>query len=134
LELRHLQHFIAVAEELNFTRAADRIHIVQSALSTSIRSLEQELQTPLLVRSTRQVQLTPAGRAFLERAREALRVIEGGRETVAEIAGLRRGSLCIGTVHSSSPARPHRSSRTFAAWKPVVAARSIRATGRSQRT
>lgn len=100
MELRHLQHFIAVAEELNFTRAADRIHIVQSALSTSIRSLEQELQTPLLVRSTRQVQLTPAGRAFLERAREALRVIEGGRETVAEIAGLRRGSLCIGTVHS----------------------------------
>jgi DNA-binding transcriptional LysR family regulator len=100
LELRHLQHFIAVAEELNFTRAADRIHIVQSALSTSIRSLEQELQTPLLVRSTRQVQLTPAGRAFLERAREALQVIEGGRETVAEIAGLRRGSLCIGTVHS----------------------------------
>lgn len=100
MELRHLQHFIAVAEELNFTRAADRIHIVQSALSSSIRALEQELQTPLLVRSTRHVQLTPAGRAFLERAREALRVIEGGRETVAEIAGLRRGSLCIGTVHS----------------------------------
>jgi DNA-binding transcriptional LysR family regulator len=100
LELRHLQHFIAVAEELNFTRAAERVHIVQSALSTSIRSLEQELQASLLVRSTRQVQLTPAGRAFLERAREALRVIEGGRETVAEIAGLRRGSLCIGTVHS----------------------------------
>ena len=100
MELRHLQHFIAVAEELNFTRAADRIHIVQSALSTSIRALEQELRTPLLVRSTRQVQLTPAGHAFLERAREALRVIEGGRETVAEIAGLRRGSLCMGTVHS----------------------------------
>ena len=100
MELRHLQHFIAVAEELNFTRAADRIHIVQSALSTSIRVLEQELQTPLLVRSTRQVQLTPAGRAFLERAREALQVIEGGRETVAEIAGLRRGSFSMGTVHS----------------------------------
>ncbi|MEO5805600.1 LysR family transcriptional regulator [Devosia sp.] len=100
MELRHLQHFIAVAEELSFTRAAERIHIVQSALSTSIRSLELELKTPLLVRSTRQVQLTPAGRAFLERAREAMRVIQGGRETVAEIAGLRRGSVSMGTVHS----------------------------------
>ena len=100
MELRHLQHFIAVAEELNFTRAAERIHIVQSALSSSIRSLENELKAPLLVRSTRQVQLTPAGIAFLERAREAIRVIESGFETVADIAGLRRGSLSIGTVHT----------------------------------
>ena len=53
MELRHLQHFIAVAEELNFTRAADRVHIVQSALSTSIRSLEEELRVRLFVRSTR---------------------------------------------------------------------------------
>ena len=65
MELRHLQHFIAVAEELNFTRAAERVHIVQSALSTSIRSLEEELRVRLFVRSTKQVQLTPAGRAFL---------------------------------------------------------------------
>jgi DNA-binding transcriptional LysR family regulator len=100
VELRHLQHFIAVAEERNFTRAAQRVHIVQSALSTSIRVLEEELQARLLVRSTRQVQLTPAGRAFLEKAREALRVIDIGRETVAEIEGLRSGSLSIGTVHS----------------------------------
>jgi DNA-binding transcriptional LysR family regulator len=100
MELRHLQHFIAVAEELNFTRAAERVHIVQSALSTSVRSLEEELRVRLFVRSTKQVQLTPAGRAFLERAREALRVIEVGREAVADIAGLRRGSLSIGSVHS----------------------------------
>ena len=100
MELRHLQHFIVVAEELNFTRAADRVHIVQSALSSSIRGLEEELQVRLFVRSTRQVRLTPAGLAFLEKAREALRVIDVGRETVADIAGLRRGSLSIGTVHS----------------------------------
>jgi DNA-binding transcriptional LysR family regulator len=100
MELRHLQHFIIVAEELNFTRAAERVHIVQSALSTSIRTLEEELKSRLFVRSTRQVQLTPAGRAFLERAREVLRVIDIGRETVADIEGLRRGSLSIGTVHS----------------------------------
>ncbi|MEO6015455.1 MAG: LysR family transcriptional regulator [Devosia sp.] len=100
MELRHLQHFIAVAEELNFTRAADRVHIVQSALSASVRTLEAELQTPLLVRSTRQVQLTPAGSIFLKRAREALQVIESGRESVADIAGLRRGSLRVGSVHT----------------------------------
>ena len=81
MELRHLQHFIVVAEELNFTRAADRVHIVQSALSSSIRGLEEELRVRLFVRSTRQVRLTPAGRAFLEKAREALRVIDSGRET-----------------------------------------------------
>src|SRR6185369_13732540 len=100
MELRQLHHFIAVAEELNFTRAADRVHIVQSALSSSIRGLEDELRARLFVRSTRQVRLTPAGRAFLEKAREALRVIDIGRETVADIAGLRRGCLSIGTVHS----------------------------------
>jgi len=100
MELRHLQHFIAVAEELNFTRAAERVHIVQSALSTSIRTLEDDLRARLFVRSTKQVQLTPAGRAFLERAREVLRVIDIGREMVADIEGLRKGSLSIGTVHS----------------------------------
>ena len=100
MELRHLQHFIAVAEERNFTRAAQRVHIVQSALSTSIRALEEELHARLFVRSTRQVHLTPAGRAFLEKAREALRVIDIGCETVASIEGLRSGSLSIGTVHS----------------------------------
>jgi DNA-binding transcriptional LysR family regulator len=100
MELRHLHHFIVVAEELNFTRAAERVHIVQSALSTSIRTLEEELQSRLFVRSTRQVQLTPAGHAFLKTAREVLRVIDIGREAVADIEGLRSGSLSIGTVHS----------------------------------
>ena len=100
MELRHLKHFIVVAEALNFTRAAERAHIVQSALSTSVRMLEEELQAKLFVRSTKQVQLTPAGRAFLEKAREVLRAVESGREKVAEIEGLRSGSLSIGTVHS----------------------------------
>jgi DNA-binding transcriptional LysR family regulator len=100
MELRHLQHFIAVAEEQNFTRAAQRVHIVQSALSTSILCLEKELNARLFVRTTRGVGMTPAGRAFLEKAREALRVIETGRETVASISGLRSGSLSIGAVQS----------------------------------
>ena len=65
-----------------------------------MRALEDELRAKLLVRSTKQVQLTPAGRAFLGKAREVLRVVESGRETVAEIDGLRSGTLSIGTVHS----------------------------------
>jgi DNA-binding transcriptional LysR family regulator len=100
MELRHLQHFLAVAEEKNFTRAAQRVHIVQSALSTSIRSLEDELHSRLFVRGTRQVRLTPAGQAFLATAREALRVIDAGRDTIADIEGLRCGTLSLGTVHS----------------------------------
>lgn len=100
MELRHLQHFIAVAEEQSFTRAAQRVHIVQSALSTSIRTLEEELQAKLFVRGTRRIWLTPAGRAFLGSAREALRVLDDGRVTVADIEGLRSGSLSLGTVHS----------------------------------
>lgn len=100
MELRHLQHFLAVAEEQSFTRAAQRVHIVQSALSTSIRALEEELKAKLFVRGARQVRLTPAGRAFLSTARETLRVLDAGRETIADIEGLRAGSLSLGTVHS----------------------------------
>ena len=100
MELRHLQHFLAVAEEQSFTRAAQRVHIVQSALSTSIRALEEELQAKLFVRGARQVGITPAGRSFLATARETLRVIDAGRETIADIEGLRAGSLSLGTVHS----------------------------------
>jgi DNA-binding transcriptional LysR family regulator len=100
MELRQLQHFVAVAEEQQFTRAARRVNIVQSALSSSIRTLEQELQARLFVRTTRRVQLTPAGRAFLGKAREALDAIEAARALVAEVEGLTAGSLAIGTVHS----------------------------------
>ncbi len=100
MELRQLRHFLAVAEEGNFTRAAARVHIVQSALSTSIRSLEQELGAQLFIRTTRHVMLTAAGEALLDKARIALDVISQGREAVAETLGLKRGRLAIGTVQS----------------------------------
>ena len=72
MELRHLQHFVAVAEDQHFTRAAERLLVSQSGLSASIRALERELQTPLFVRTTRRVTLTPAGRALLGEAERIL--------------------------------------------------------------
>lgn len=100
MELRQLQHFLAVAEEAHFTRAAQRLNIVQSALSSSIRLLEAELGARLFHRSTRQVRLTAAGRVFLGKARVALAAARAAREAVAAVQGLARGTLAIGTVQS----------------------------------
>ena len=100
MELRQLQHMVALAEEQHFTRAARRVNIVQSALSTSIRQLEAELEAPLFVRSTRQVRLTAAGKLFLDKAKVALAAIADARDAVAALQGLRRGTLSIGTMQS----------------------------------
>jgi DNA-binding transcriptional LysR family regulator len=100
MELRQLYHFVAVAEEKQFTRAAQRMNIVQSALSTSIRLLEAELDAKLFVRSTRQVRLTTAGHVFLDKARAALDAVHDARDAVAAVRGLERGTLSIGTVQS----------------------------------
>ena len=72
VELRHLRYFVAVAEELHFTRAARRLHIAQQPLSAAIARLEQQLGVTLLARTTRRVELTEAGAALLEPARAAL--------------------------------------------------------------
>ena len=103
MEIRQIKHFVAVAEERQFTRAARRVHIVQSALSTSIRSLEEELQAMLFLRSTRTVQLTAAGRALYPKARKILEMSEEARDTVAAIQGLERGKLTIGIIQSLTP-------------------------------
>jgi DNA-binding transcriptional LysR family regulator len=69
MELRQLTVFVAVAEEASFTRAADRLHMVQSAVSASVRALERDLGTALFDRTTRRVELTDAGAALFERLR-----------------------------------------------------------------
>jgi DNA-binding transcriptional LysR family regulator len=100
MELRQLSHFLAVAEERHFTRAAARVHLTQSSLSSSIRALERELGSDLFVRSTRQVELTEAGRALLPAAGRAVAAAEDGRDAVAAIRGLVRGHLAIGAIQS----------------------------------
>ncbi|GAA1269302.1 LysR family transcriptional regulator [Saccharothrix xinjiangensis] len=98
MELRQLEYFVAVAEECHFTRAARRMHVAQSGLSASIRALEVELGAPLFVRSTRQVELTQAGRALLAEARRALGAVDAARDAVAAVQGLLRGELSVGSV------------------------------------
>jgi LysR family transcriptional regulator, benzoate and cis,cis-muconate-responsive activator of ben and cat genes len=94
VELRHLRYFIAVAEELNFSRAAERLHMAQPPVSVAIRQLEQELGTPLFVRTSREVRLTEAGAALLDGARRTL------AEADAAVAAARRaGAGAVGSLH-----------------------------------
>src|SRR5450755_745168 len=103
MELRQLAHFLAVAEARHFTRAATRVHVTQSSLSSSIRSLERELGSDLFVRSTRRVELTEAGRALLPAARRSVAAAEEGRDAVAGVRGLVRGQLAIGAIATVGP-------------------------------
>lgn len=97
MELRHLQHFVAVAEDQHFTRAAERLMVSQSGLSASIRALERELRAPLFVRTTRRVTLTEAGRALLTEAERILAQVRAARDAVAAVQGVLRGTLSLGT-------------------------------------
>jgi DNA-binding transcriptional LysR family regulator len=98
VELRQLEHFLAVVGEGSFTRAAARVHMVQSSLSASLIALERELGTELFIRGRRGAEMTDAGRALLEPARAALEKIESAHHAVAEVTGLLRGTVRIATV------------------------------------
>ncbi len=89
-----------MAEERHFTRAAARVHLTQSSLSSSVRALERELGSALFTRSTRQVELTEAGRALLPAARRTVASAEDAHDAVAAIRGLVRGHLAIGAIQS----------------------------------
>ena len=110
MELRHLRHFVSLAEERSFTAAASRELIVQSGLSSSVRALEKEMGALLFVRGTRPVRLTAEGEALLPAARHALDAAEAARQAVRDVHGVLTGTLRIGALQTSGHTLP------FAAW------------------
>lgn len=102
MELRHLRYFRAVAEELHFGRAAERLHIAQPPLSQQIRQLERAVGVTLLTRSTRKVELTPAGEAYLKRSVAILDAVDDAGEQARRVAQGIEGHLAIGCVGSAT--------------------------------
>jgi DNA-binding transcriptional LysR family regulator len=98
--LRHLRYFLVVAEELHFGRAAERLHMAQPPLSQQIRRLEAEVGAELFVRTTRRVDLTAAGAAYVERARAILASVDAAAAEARRIAAGSEGRLVIGCVGS----------------------------------
>lgn len=101
MELRHLRYFVAVADELHFTRAAERLGIGQPPLSQQIQSLENEIGTPLFKRLPRGVSLTAAGHSFLINARNILRDVDEAAEQARRVASGEQGRLRVGMINSA---------------------------------
>jgi DNA-binding transcriptional LysR family regulator len=99
VEIRHLRYFVAVAEELHFNRAAERLHVAQPALSLRIKALEQELGLTLFERTTHRVELTSEGEILLDRAREALQVFDTFRVAGQQLRQGAYGKLYVGSAH-----------------------------------
>ncbi|BAK77754.1 transcriptional regulator, LysR family [Pseudogulbenkiania sp. NH8B] len=100
MELRHLRYFVVVAEELNFTRAAERLHIAQPPLSQQIRALEEQLGVALFERSKRRVALTDAGERYLQHVRRILAEVEQAADDARRAARGEVGELRVGFTSS----------------------------------
>ncbi|QWT40354.1 LysR family transcriptional regulator [Dickeya dadantii] len=105
MELRHLRYFRAVAEELHFARAAERLHIEQSPLSRAIKELEEELGVKLFVRTTRSTQLTRTGKLFLDHVSRVLAVLQQARDSVQSVANGYHDQLRIVLSDGITPVR-----------------------------
>src|SRR3954468_19932738 len=101
MELRHLRYFVAVAEELHFRRAAERLHVAQPAVSEQVRKLENELEVRLFDRTPRHVSLTDAGTVLLDEARRVLRQAEAARLAVRSAGDRPSIVLRVGYVPSA---------------------------------
>ncbi len=120
MELRQLKYFVAVAEELNFGRAAGRVYLTQPALSQQIRKLEEDLGVTLFYRTKRRVELTEAGQALLEGARQVLVEIEQTVRTVREVGGAGSSRLKVGFPEYANHTAVAEILRTFQKRHPGV--------------
>jgi DNA-binding transcriptional LysR family regulator len=120
VELRRLRYFVAVAEELHFRRAAAKLHLAQPALSQQVRKLELELGVDLLLRTKRDVSLTPAGQALLVEARRLLRQADEAARAAREAQDGISGRLRIGHLADSLPTLVPRTILRFATLYPEV--------------
>ena len=102
MELRHLRYFLAVADTRSFTRAAERLHVTQPTLSHQIKQLESMVGTMLFDRSTKEVELTDAGRLFKPYCERILKEIDASALAISELEGLMRGTLRMAVFHSFS--------------------------------
>ena len=105
MELRHLRCFLAVAEELHFARAAEKLHIEQSPLSRTVKELEEELGVQLFIRTSRSTRLTLAGRLFLKHVSRVFTALEQARESVKSAANGFHGQLRIALSDGITPSR-----------------------------
>jgi DNA-binding transcriptional LysR family regulator len=120
MELRHLRYFVAVAEELHFRKAAERLHVAQPAVSEQVRKLEQELGVKLFNRSQRSVALTTAGTALLEEARHVLRHAQVAQQAARSAGDRATKRLRIGYMPDSLPGSVPRALRLLAVSAPSV--------------
>lgn len=132
IETRLLVQFIAVAEELHFNRAAQRLHMAQPPLSQAIRRLEQEMGVSLFERTNRSVSLTPAGEDFLESAREVLRILDAGVDKSRRVSQGIEGHLTLTFINITQYGPLLRALRNFRAAFPAVSFTMNEATTQEQ--
>ena len=120
MELRHLRYFDALAEALNFTRAAQRLHVTQSTLSHQIRQLEDELGYPLFDRTTKKVAMTEAGEVLRSHMVPALQQIDRAVQALRDAPPSLQGSIRLGTTHSFNTRLVPQCVSTFLASAPTT--------------
>lgn len=106
MELLQLKYFLTVAKLEHMTQAADELHIAQPALSRTIQRLEEDLGVPLFDRKARQIRLNPFGKAFAEKARAALHLLDEGRRELEDMSGLQKGRIHLAIMNMEQMREP----------------------------